>query len=65
MDRIFEVIWDVRGPGTAILLVEQNAQRSLEIVDRGYILEAGCMVLEDSGRALLDNDMVRASYLGA
>ncbi len=65
VDRIFEVILDIRGRGTAILLVEQNAQRSLEIADRGYILETGNIVLEDSGRLLLDNDMVRASYLGA
>jgi branched-chain amino acid transport system ATP-binding protein len=65
VDKIFEVILSIRDRGTAILLVEQNAKRSLEIADRGYIMETGRIVLEDSGRALLENDMVRASYLGA
>lgn len=65
VDRIFQVIQDIRKGGTTILLVEQNAQRSLEIADRGYILETGNIVLEDTGRALLNNESVKASYLGA
>jgi branched-chain amino acid transport system ATP-binding protein len=65
VDRIFEVIQEIRRGGTTILLVEQNAQRSLEIADRGYILETGAIALEDSGAALLANDRVKASYLGA
>jgi branched-chain amino acid transport system ATP-binding protein len=48
-----------------VLLVEQNAQRSLEIADRGYILETGAIVLEDSGTNLLAHEQVKASYLGA
>jgi branched-chain amino acid transport system ATP-binding protein len=65
VDRIFEVIQSIRQSGTTILLVEQNAQRSLEIADRGYILETGNIVMEDTGGALLSNDNVKASYLGA
>ncbi len=65
VDRIFQVIQDIRKGGTTILLVEQNARRSLEIADRGYILETGTFVLEDTGRALLNNESVKASYLGA
>ncbi|MDQ7798466.1 MAG: ABC transporter ATP-binding protein [Candidatus Edwardsbacteria bacterium] len=65
VDRIFQVIQNIRQSGTTILLVEQNAQRSLEIADRGYILETGNIVLEGAGRALLNNEKVKASYLGA
>ncbi len=65
VDRIFEIILGIRDAGTTVLLVEQNVQRSLEIADRGYILETGRVVLEDRGRALLDNPKVKASYLGA
>lgn len=65
VERIFEVIQNIRQGGTTVLLVEQNAQRSLEIADRGYILETGNIVLENTGKALLDNESVKASYLGA
>ena len=65
VEKIFEVIQNIRQSGTTVLLVEQNAQRSLEIADRGYILETGNIVLEDTGRALLNNESVKASYLGA
>jgi branched-chain amino acid transport system ATP-binding protein len=65
VDRIFEIIEGIRASGTTVLLVEQNAQRSLEIADRGYILETGNVIMEDSGRALLENPKVQASYLGA
>ncbi len=65
VDKIFEVIQNIRQSGTTVLLVEQNAQRSLEIADRGYILETGNIVLEDAGKALLTNENVKASYLGA
>jgi branched-chain amino acid transport system ATP-binding protein len=65
VDRIFDIIREIRGTGTTVLLVEQNAQRSLEIADRGYILETGNVVMEGRGRALLENPKVKASYLGA
>jgi branched-chain amino acid transport system ATP-binding protein len=65
VDQIFEIILAIRASGTTILLVEQNAQRSLEIADRGYILETGTIALADTGAALLANEKVRASYLGA
>jgi branched-chain amino acid transport system ATP-binding protein len=65
VDQIFEIILAIRAGGTTVLLVEQNAQRSLEIADRGYILETGTIALADTGAALLANEKVRASYLGA
>jgi branched-chain amino acid transport system ATP-binding protein len=65
VDAIFEIILEIRRHGTTVLLVEQNVQRSLEIADRGYILETGAIVLEDTGANLLANERVKASYLGA
>ncbi|MDI6739874.1 MAG: ABC transporter ATP-binding protein [Candidatus Edwardsbacteria bacterium] len=65
VDRIFEIILEIRKAGATVLLVEQNAQRSLEIADRGYILETGTIALSNTGAALLADDKVKASYLGA
>jgi branched-chain amino acid transport system ATP-binding protein len=65
IDTIFGIILEIRRHGTTVLLVEQNAQRSLEIADRGYILETGAIVLENTGTNLLANERVKASYLGA
>ncbi|WP_459874496.1 ABC transporter ATP-binding protein [Halomonas shantousis] len=62
--QIFEIIEKLREEGTTIFLVEQNAHRALSIADRGYVLEHGRVVLQDSGRALLSNDDVRRAYLG-
>ena len=64
VDQIFEVIADINGQGTTILLVEQNAARALEIADRGYVLETGRVTLADDAKALRSNERVRASYLG-
>ena len=65
VDTIFEIILEIRRHGTTVLLVEQNAQRSLEIADRGYILETGAIILENTGANLLADEKVKASYLGA
>ena len=50
--------------GTTILLVEQNANMALRLANRGYVLETGRIVLEDSASALLDNPQVKEAYLG-
>ena len=47
-----------------ILLVEQNAQAALSLADYGYVLEVGQIVLQNTGRALLDDENVRKAYLG-
>lgn len=47
-----------------IFLVEQNANQALKLADRGYVLENGRVVLEDTGQALLVNEAVRSAYLG-
>ena len=62
--QIFEIIQAIRAEGVTVFLVEQNANRALAIADRGYVLENGRVVLEDSGAALLANADVRKAYLG-
>ncbi|MDR0201778.1 MAG: ABC transporter ATP-binding protein [Delftia acidovorans] len=63
--QIFEIIQTIRTAGVTVFLVEQNANRALQIADRGYVLETGKVVLEDTGANLLTNDAVRRAYLGA
>ena len=62
--QIFEIIQSIRDEGVTVFLVEQNANRALQIADRGYVLENGRLVLEDTGANLLKNDAVRKAYLG-
>jgi branched-chain amino acid transport system ATP-binding protein len=62
--RIFELLREIHSQGTTILLVEQNANQALQLADRGYVLESGVVVLEDSADSLLGNDDVRKAYLG-
>jgi len=64
VEEIFRAISGLKQAGTTIFLVEQNAQAALAIADRGYVLETGRIVLQDTGRALLANDKVRQAYLG-
>jgi branched-chain amino acid transport system ATP-binding protein len=62
--QIFDIIQTIRSEGVTVFLVEQNANRALQIADRGYVLETGQLVLEDTGANLLKNDAVRKAYLG-
>ena len=64
VQQIFHIIRDINAQGTTILLVEQNAFQALRIAARGYVLETGRIVLEDSAPALLENEEVRKAYLG-
>ena len=61
---IFEVLRDVNEAGVSILLVEQNAVEALELASRGYVLEEGRIVGEDSSDALLEDERLRKAYLG-
>ncbi|MFZ4834954.1 high-affinity branched-chain amino acid ABC transporter ATP-binding protein LivF [Rouxiella sp. Mn2063] len=65
IQQIFDTIQRLREEGMTIFLVEQNANQALKLADRGYVLENGHVVLEDSGAALLANEAVRSAYLGA
>lgn len=64
IQQIFEIIARLRDEGVTIFLVEQNANQALRVADRGYVLENGRIVLQDSGDNLLSNDQVRSAYLG-
>jgi branched-chain amino acid transport system ATP-binding protein len=64
VERIFELLREIRDQGITILLVEQNAHMALQLADRGYVIESGEIVLEDRADALLGNDAVRKAYLG-
>lgn len=64
IQQIFDIIEQLRDEGMTIFLVEQNANQALRLADRGYVLENGHVVLEDSGEALLANEAVRSAYLG-
>jgi branched-chain amino acid transport system ATP-binding protein len=63
--QIFEIIRTIRDQGVTVFLVEQNANKALQVADRGYVLETGKVVLADTGANLLVNDQVRRAYLGA
>jgi len=62
--EIFEIIREERARGASILLVEQNARAALALADRAYVLERGNVVLEGTGRDLLERPDVTAAYLG-
>lgn len=64
VERIFEVIQAVSQQGVAILLVEQNVKRALSIATRGYVMESGCVVLQDTASRLLEDPRVMEAYLG-
>lgn len=63
--QIFDIIKTIRDEGVTVFLVEQNANKALQVADRGYVLETGKVVLADTGPNLLANDEVRKAYLGA
>ncbi len=64
IQQIFDIIKMLRDDGVTVFLVEQNANQALRIADRGYVLENGRIVLQDTGSALLTNEEVRNAYLG-
>ncbi len=64
IQQIFDTIEKLRSEGMTIFLVEQNANQALKLADRGYVLENGRIVMEDTGAALLVNEDVRKAYLG-
>ena len=64
VEAIFSIIDDINKEGTTILLVEQNAHMALQIANRGYVLQTGEIVLQDSAAALRKNEMVQKAYLG-
>ncbi|GCE49705.1 branched-chain amino acid transport system ATP-binding protein [Thermosporothrix hazakensis] len=64
VETVFETILRIREEGKTIFLVEQNASMALKLADRGYVLQTGKIVLSDTAKNLLTNDLVRQAYLG-
>jgi branched-chain amino acid transport system ATP-binding protein len=64
VERSFEIIKQVHESGVAMLIVEQNANVSLSIADRGYVLSTGRLVLEGPAASLRENEDLRKAYLG-
>ncbi len=64
VDKIFEVVREVRAQGVTVLLVEQNASRALAIADRAYVMESGLITLSGEAQTLRHDPAVRAAYLG-
>lgn len=65
VSQVFEQIKQVNQTGTAIVLVEQNARKALEMAHRGYVLESGRDAISGSGQELLHNPKIGELYLGA
>ena len=64
VETVFNTILRIRDEGVTVFLVEQNASMALSLADRGYVLETGKIVLSDTAKNLLTNDLVRQAYLG-
>lgn len=64
VEEIFRVIIRLRGEGTTVLLVEQNARAALEVSDRAYVLETGSISIKGSPKELIANEEVQKAYLG-
>jgi len=64
VESIFDTIVAINNEGTTVLLVEQNALMALQIAHRGYVIQTGEIVIEDSAKALQTNETVQKAYLG-
>jgi len=64
VDEIFQIIRGLRDQGIAIFLIEQNIQQTLEISDRAYVLENGRVILAGESQKLLQEELIKKSYLG-
>jgi len=64
VSSVFDIIKDICKMGVTILLVEQNANMALQAADKGYVMETGKITIEGNGNDLLENDDVKAAYLG-
>jgi len=64
VDQQFDLIQKVNQQGTSVFVVEQNANMALSIADRGYVLQTGSIVLSDTAKNLLNNEMMKRAYLG-
>jgi len=63
-NKVIHTCEEIRRKGTTILIVEQKVTEVLKLVDRGYVLQRGQIILEGKGEELLESDMIRKAYLG-
>ncbi len=64
VEAIFDTVREINESGTTILLVEQNALMAFSVASRGYVMQTGEIVLQDTAEALQENEMVQKAYLG-
>lgn len=64
IETIFSIVREINAQGTTVLLVEQNANKALEVANRAYVLETGVVVQQGSGHDLLASEEVQKAYLG-
>lgn len=64
VERVFEIIQEINRQGTTILVVEQNATVALSVAHRGYVLQTGQIVMQDTAARLLESETIRKAYLG-
>lgn len=64
VDRVMEILRDIKQRGMTVLLVEQKVQEALEMADRAYVLQTGSIVAEGTGDELLSSDLVKKVYMG-
>ncbi len=64
VEKVFQTITEINRRGISVLLVEQNARKSLQIAKRAYVLETGKIVMSDTAANLLENEQVKRAYLG-
>ncbi len=64
LEKIFDLLLDIRAKGVTILMVEQNAKQALRIADTAYVLANGRNFISGTGAQLLQDDEVRRSFLG-
>ena len=64
VQELFALVKRISERGITVLLVEQNVKKTLQIVDRSYVLENGAIVMEGTGSELLNNDLIQKAFLG-
>jgi branched-chain amino acid transport system ATP-binding protein len=64
VQELFVLVKRISERGITVLLVEQNVKKTLQIVDRSYVLENGAIVMEGTGSELLNNDLIQKAFLG-
>ena len=64
VDQVLDTVRRLKQEGITILLVEQNVRESLDLADRGYVIQTGQIIAEGSGKELLESDLFRSAFLG-